>query len=202
MKKIELRIVALSHSVSQSNNYAVVLGEMIGLRRIPIVIGSFEAQAIAVAMEKMTPNRPLTHDLFKQTLEAFKVEIKEIIINNLLDGLFYARLICEREGEIIELDSRTSDAIALAVRFQCPIFTYEFILDTAGVELDESTQTEIEEESDDEMEEKPGKDKQSSLSTYSLESLQNMLLQVLEEENYEKAATIRDEIDKRKRDLD
>ena len=202
MKKIELRIVALSHSVSQSNNYAVVLGEMIGLRRIPIVIGSFEAQAIAVAMEKMTPNRPLTHDLFKQTLEAFKVEIKEIIINNLLDGIFYARLICEREGEIIELDSRPSDAIALAVRFQCPIFTYEFILDTAGVELDESTQTEIEEESDDEMDEKPGKDKQSSLSTYSLESLQNMLLQVLEEENYEKAATIRDEIDKRKRDLD
>ncbi|MCF8300083.1 MAG: DUF151 domain-containing protein [Haliscomenobacter sp.] len=202
MKKIELRIVALSHSVSQSNNYAVVLGEMIGLRRIPIVIGSFEAQAIAVAMEKMTPNRPLTHDLFKQTLEAFKVEIKEIIINNLLDGIFYARLICEREGEIIELDSRTSDAIALAVRFQCPIFTYEFIIDTAGVELDESTQTEIEEESDDEMDEKPGNDKQSSLSTYSLESLQNMLLQVLEEENYEKAATIRDEIDKRKRDLD
>ena len=90
MKKIELRIVALSHSVSQSNNYAVVLGEMVGLRRIPIVIGSFEAQAIAVAMEKMTPNRPLTHDLFKQTLEAFKVEIKEIIINNLLDGIFYA----------------------------------------------------------------------------------------------------------------
>jgi hypothetical protein len=202
MKKIELRIVALSHSVSQSNNYAVVLGEMVGLRRIPIVIGSFEAQAIAVAMEKMTPNRPLTHDLFKQTLEAFKVEIKEIIINNLLDGIFYARLICEREGEIIELDSRTSDAIALAVRFQCPIFTYEFIMDTAGVELDESTQTDIEEESDDEMEEKPGKNKQSSLSTYSLESLQNMLLQVLEEENYEKAATIRDEIDKRKRALD
>ena len=202
MKKIELRIVALSHSVSQSNNYAVVLGEMVGLRRIPIVIGSFEAQAIAVAMEKMTPNRPLTHDLFKQTLEAFKVEIKEIIINNLLDGIFYARLICEREGEIIELDSRTSDAIALAVRFQCPIFTYEFILDTAGVELDESTQADIEEESDDEMEEKPGKNKQSSLSTYSLDSLQNMLLQVLEEENYEKAATIRDEIDKRKRALD
>ncbi len=202
MKKIELRIVALSHSVSQSNNYAVVLGEMVGLRRIPIVIGSFEAQAIAVAMEKMTPNRPLTHDLFKQTLEAFKVEIKEIIINNLLDGIFYARLICEREGEIIELDSRTSDAIALAVRFQCPIYTYEFILDTAGVELDESTQADIEEESDDEIDEKPGKNKQSSLSTYSLESLQNMLLQVLEEENYEKAATIRDEIDKRKRDLD
>jgi bifunctional DNase/RNase len=175
---------------------------MIGLRRIPIVIGSFEAQAIAVAMEKMTPNRPLTHDLFKQTLEAFKVELKEVIINNLLDGIFYARLICEREGEVIELDSRTSDAIALAVRYQCPIYTYEFILDTAGVELDESIQNDLEEENEDEIDVKPGKDKQSSLSTYSLESLQNMLLQVLEEENYEKAASIRDEIDKRKRDLD
>jgi bifunctional DNase/RNase len=135
-------------------------------------------------------------------LEAFKVELKEVIINNLLDGIFYARLICEREGEVIELDSRTSDAIALAVRYQCPIYTYEFILDTAGVELDESIQNDLEEENEDEIDVKPGKDKQSSLSTYSLESLQNMLLQVLEEENYEKAATIRDEIDKRKRDLD
>ncbi|MEY3323581.1 MAG: hypothetical protein RLZZ417_3164 [Bacteroidota bacterium] len=202
MKKIELRIVALSHSVSQSNNYAVVLGEITGQRRIPIVIGSFEAQAIAVAMEKMTPNRPLTHDLFKNTLEAFKIEIKEIIINNLLDGIFYAKLICEREGEIIELDSRTSDAIALAVRFQCPVYTYEFIIDTAGVELDESANEEIEEEEADDMSEKPVKEKQNALSSYSLESLQNMLLQVLEEENYEKAASIRDEIDKRKRDLD
>jgi uncharacterized protein len=202
MKKIELRIVALSHSVSQSNNYAVVLGEITGQRRIPIVIGSFEAQAIAVAMEKMTPNRPLTHDLFKNALEAFKIEIKEIIINNLLDGIFYAKLICEREGEIIELDSRTSDAIALAVRFQCPVYTYEFIIDTAGVELDESANEEIEEEEADDMSEKPVKEKQNALSSYSLESLQNMLLQVLEEENYEKAASIRDEIDKRKRDLD
>jgi len=202
MKKIELRIVALSHSVSQSNNYAVVLGEVTGQRRIPIVIGSFEAQAIAVAMEKMVPNRPLTHDLFKQSLEAFKVELKEVIINNLLDGIFYARLICEREGEVIELDSRTSDAIALAVRFQCPIYTYEFIIDTAGVELDESIQNELEEEDADELEEKPIREKQNSLSSYSLESLQNMLSQVLEEENYEKAAAIRDEIDKRKRELD
>ncbi len=202
MKKVELRIVALSHSVSQSNNYAVVLGEVTGQRRIPIVIGSFEAQAIAVAMEKMVPNRPLTHDLFKQSLEAFKVELKEVIINNLLDGIFYARLICEREGEVIELDSRTSDAIALAVRFQCPIHTYEFIIDTAGVELDESIQNDLEEEDADELEEKPTREKQNSLSSYSLESLQNMLSQVLEEENYEKAAAIRDEIDKRKRELD
>jgi len=202
MKKIELRIVALSHSVSQSNNYAVVLGEISGQRRIPIVIGSFEAQAIAVAMEKMVPNRPLTHDLFKQSLEAFKIELKEIIINNLLDGIFYSKLICEREGEIIELDSRTSDAIALAVRFECPIYTYEFIIDTAGVELDENANEEIEEEDSDDIGKKPDIEQKSSLNSYSLESLQNMLSQVLEEENYEKAAAIRDEIDKRKRDLD
>mgnify|MGYP001289339031 CR=1 FL=1 len=202
MKKIELRIVALSHSVSQSNNYAVVLGEISGLRRIPIVIGSFEAQAIAVAMEKMTPNRPLTHDLFKNTIEAFRIEIKEIVINNLLDGIFYAKLICEREGEIIEMDSRTSDAIALAVRFQCPIYTYEFIIDTAGVELEENSNEEIEEEESDNLIGKNANEKQEALSSYSLESLQNMLMQVLEEENYEKAAIIRDEIDKRKRDLD
>lgn len=202
MKKIELRIVALSHSVSQSNNYAVVLGEISGLRRIPIVIGSFEAQAIAVAMEKMRPNRPLTHDLFKNTIEAFRIEIKEIVINNLLDGIFYAKLICEREGEIIEMDSRTSDAIALAVRFQCPIYTYEFIIDTAGVELEENSNEEIEEEESDNLIGKNANEKQEALSSYSLESLQNMLMQVLEEENYEKAAIIRDEIDKRKRDLD
>jgi bifunctional DNase/RNase len=202
MKKVELKIIALSHSVSQSNNYAVVLGEISGQRRIPIVIGSFEAQAIAVAMEKMVPNRPLTHDLFKNSLEAFKIKLKEIIINNLLDGIFYAKLICEREGEIIELDSRTSDAIALSVRFHCPIYTYEFIIDTAGVELDESIQDDSDEDDAELPADKSGKEKQNPLSSYSLESLQNMLQQVLEEENYEKAASIRDEIDKRKRALD
>ena len=144
MKKIELDIVALSHSVTQSHNYAVVLGEQDGSRRLPIVIGGFEAQAIAVAMERMTPNRPLTHDLFKNTLETFDVELKEVIINNLLDGIFYARLICVKEGELVEIDSRTSDALAMAVRFNCPIFTYEFILDAAGVILEEP-----EEESDE-----------------------------------------------------
>ncbi len=138
MKKIELDIVALSHSVTQSHNYAVVLGEQGGSRRLPIVIGGFEAQAIAVAMERMTPNRPLTHDLFKNTLDTFNVDLKEVVINNLLDGIFYARLICLKEGEMIEIDSRTSDALAMAVRFNCPIFTYEFILDAAGVVLEDT----------------------------------------------------------------
>ena len=136
MKKIQLDIVALSHSVTQSHNYAVVLGEQDGSRRLPIVIGGFEAQAIAVAMERMTPNRPLTHDLFKNVLLTFDIDLQEIIINNLQDGIFYAKLICLRNGELIEIDSRTSDALAMAVRFECPIYTYEFILDRAGVVLE------------------------------------------------------------------
>ncbi|MCB9081345.1 MAG: bifunctional nuclease family protein [Lewinellaceae bacterium] len=199
MKKIELNIVALSHSVSQSNNYAVVLGETEGTRRLPIVIGSFEAQAIAVAMERMAPNRPLTHDLFKNTLEAFQIQIQEVVINNLLDGVFYARLVCERNGEAIEIDSRTSDALALAVRFGCPIFTFEFILDAAGVVLEEE---EIGEE-----DQPPSSSSSSSavstaagnpLASYTIEALTRMLEEVLAEENYERAAEIRDEIERRK----
>ncbi|MEL6390989.1 MAG: bifunctional nuclease family protein, partial [Bacteroidota bacterium] len=121
MIKIQLDIVALSHSVTQSHNYAVVLGETGGQRRLPVVIGGFEAQAIAVAMEQMAPNRPLTHDLFKNTLETFDIDLREVVINNLLDGVFYAKLICDKDGTEYEIDSRTSDAIALAVRFDCPI---------------------------------------------------------------------------------
>ena len=197
MKKIELDIVALSHSVTQSHNYAVVLGEQDGSRRLPIVIGGFEAQAIAVAMERMTPNRPLTHDLFKNTLETFDVELKEVIINNLLDGIFYARLICVKEGELVEIDSRTSDALAMAVRFNCPIFTYEFILDAAGVILEEP------EEESDESSTKGSQSKKkpvaagSTLSQFSKDDLTQMLSDVLEEEDYERAAEIRDELKRR-----
>jgi bifunctional DNase/RNase len=195
MKKVKLEIVALSHSVTQSNNYAVVLGEEGGPRRLPIVIGGFEAQAIAVAMERMTPNRPLTHDLFKQTLETFQIELKEIIINNLLDGIFYARLICLKEGEIYEIDSRTSDALAMAVRFKCPIFTYEFILDAAGVvlEANEEEGSKAEEPVSAQSEEK-----KSSLTQLSMEDLNNQLEEALAKEDYEQAARIRDEINRRK----
>ena len=193
MRKIELDIVALSHSVTQSHNYAVVLGEQSGSRRLPIVIGSFEAQAIAVAMERMTPNRPLTHDLFKNTLETFNIELKEVVINNLLDGIFYARLICIKDGEIIEIDSRTSDALAMAVRFDCPIYTYEFILDAAGVVLED----EAEEGEGAPAAEPDTPEKKASLSSYSVEDLRRMLDEVLGEENYERAAEIRDEIDRR-----
>jgi len=195
MRKIELDIVALSHSVTQSHNYAVVLGEQGGSRRLPIVIGSFEAQAIAVAMERMTPNRPLTHDLFKNTLETFNIELKEVVINNLLDGIFYARLICIKDGEIIEVDSRTSDALAMAVRFDCPIYTYEFILDAAGVVLEDEGDEDMGEPAEAEVPEK-----KASLSSYSVEDLRKMLDEVLNEENYERAAEIRDEIDRRQQE--
>ncbi|MCO6491058.1 MAG: bifunctional nuclease family protein, partial [Phaeodactylibacter sp.] len=183
MRKIELDIVALSHSVTQSHNYAVVLGEQGGSRRLPIVIGSFEAQAIAVAMERMTPNRPLTHDLFKNTLETFNIELKEVIINNLLDGIFYARLICIKDSEIIEIDSRTSDALAMAVRFNCPIYTYEFILDAAGVVLEETEEEGAPAEQRNQPASRP-----AALSSYSIDALNKMLEEVLAEENYERAA--------------
>ncbi len=205
MKKIELDIVALSHSVTQSHNYAVVLGEQDGSRRLPIVIGGFEAQAIAVAMERMTPNRPLTHDLFKNTLETFEVELKEVVINNLLDGIFYARLICLKDGEEFEIDSRTSDALAMAVRFNCPIFTYEFILDAAGVILEDSEEEGAEKQTPEEKSKRTSGKKSrrkkavvgNALTSYTTDELSKMLEEVLADEDYERAAKIRDEIKRR-----
>lgn len=191
MKKIQLDIVALSHSVTQSHNYAVVLGEQQGSRRLPIVIGGFEAQAIAVAMERMTPNRPLTHDLFKNVLLTFDIDLQEIIINNLQDGIFYAKLICLRNGEVLEIDSRTSDALAMAVRFECPIYTYEFILDRAGVVLEET------EEGAEVVSTRQEVSAVKRLSSYSVDELSQMLEEVLASEDYERAAEIRDEINRR-----
>lgn len=193
MKRIELDIVALSHSMTQSHNYAVVLGERRGQRRLPIVIGSFEAQAIAVAMERMVPNRPLTHDLFKSTLDTFGIQLKEVVINNLLDGIFYARLVCTKNGELFEIDSRTSDAIAMAVRFECPIFTYDFILEAAGVVLEEQEEA----EGGAGAPRAPAPIDSSALETYPIEALQRRLQEVLEAEDYETAAKIRDELKRR-----
>jgi len=181
--------MALSHSVTQSHNYAVVLGEENGKRRLPIVIGGFEAQAIAVALENMTPNRPLTHDLFKNTLDAFNIEIKEVVINNLLDGIFYAQLICEQDGNVMQIDARTSDAISMAVRYGCPIYTFEFIMESAGVILDEDEETKTN---------APTKPKGSSIETMSLAGLERLLEEALEKEDYERAAQIRDIITKKK----
>ena len=198
MKKIKLEIVALSHAITRNHSYAVVLGEQKGFRRLPIVIGGAEAQAIAVAMEDMAPTRPLTHDLMKSILETLEVDLKEVIINNLLDGVFYAKLVCVKDGEEIEIDSRTSDALALAVRFECPIYTYEFILDSAGIVLEESQKMT---ESEDLKEvKKVVKEKASAtedLSIYSVKELDKLLLEALEKEDYERAAKLRDELNKR-----
>ena len=128
MNKIGLEIIGLSYSQTQSGAYALVLGEKAGIRRLPIIIGGFEAQAIAIELENMTPSRPLTHDLCKTFAYTFEIKIKEVIIYNLVEGIFFAKLICNQNGKEVEIDARTSDAIALAVRFNCPVYTFEFIL--------------------------------------------------------------------------
>ena len=200
MRKIELEITGLSHTITQSQSYAVLLAEVGGLRKLPIVIGAFEAQAIAVAIEKLNINRPLSHDLIKNILGAFEIQLKEVIIDNLQDGIFFAKLICEKDGQEIDIDSRTSDALALAVRFECPIYTYEFILESAGTILtDESKDDDDDEASDlDELAEElsaiASKDELSQVST---EDLKAKLEEALASEDYEKAARIRDEIERR-----
>ncbi|MBK9729984.1 MAG: bifunctional nuclease family protein [Chitinophagaceae bacterium] len=202
MKKIELEIVALSHSITQSHSYAVVLGEVSGIRRLPIVIGGFEAQAIAVALEKMNPTRPLTHDLMRSICQSFNIEVKEVIINNLLDGIFYSQLVCKRGNELIEVDSRTSDALALAVRFDCPIYTYEFILDSAGLILEEPVKEEKLEVKERKSEKKSGTTtavKSMDLARQSLPELNLLLQTLLEKEDYEQAIMVRDEISRRKK---
>ena len=193
MKKIELEIVALSHSITQTHSYAVVLGEVNGLRRLPIVIGGFEAQAIAVALEKMQPSRPLTHDLMKNFMNAFNVELMEIVINDLQEGIFYSKLVCVNEHDTVEIDSRTSDALALAVRFGCPIFTYDHILESAGILMEDTNKK----KSDIPVEEASPATREE-LAKMSLDELQTLLNEVLEQEDYIRAIAIRDEINKRK----
>jgi uncharacterized protein len=199
MKKIKLEITGLSYSQTQSGAYALVLSEQSGKRRLPIIIGGFEAQAIAIELEKMAPTRPLTHDLFKSFAESFSISVKEVIIYNLVEGIFHAKLICQQDGaNDVEVDARTSDAIALAVRFHCPIYTYEFILSSSGIIVDEADGDEAEavvkEESALERASEPG----NELSSLSKEELKQMLKTAIEDEAYEKAGRIRDELEKRK----
>ncbi len=192
MKKIELEIVALSHSITQTNSYAVVLGEVNGLRKLPIVIGGFEAQAIAVALERMKPTRPLTHDLMKNFMMAFTIDLHEVIISDLQEGIFYSKLLCSSESDTVEIDSRTSDALALAVRFGCPIYIYENIFDIAGVENPDTEEVSAQQVSENES-------VRSDLRSMSLEELNNLLNEVLEQEDYIRAIAIRDEINARKK---
>lgn len=193
MKKIELEIVALSHSITQTNSYAVVLGEVNGLRRLPIVIGGFEAQAIAVALERMKPTRPLTHDLMKNFMMAFTIDLHEVIISDLQEGIFYSKLVCSSESDTVEIDSRTSDALALAVRFGCPIYIYENIFDVAGVENTEGEEVSVSKSPE------PGISTSQDLRSMSLDELNLLLNEVLEQEDYIRAIAIRDEINARKK---
>jgi hypothetical protein len=192
MQKIELEIVALSHSITQSNSYAVILGEVGGLRRLPIVIGGFEAQAIAVALENMNPSRPLTHDLMKNFMTAFDIALQEVYICDLQEGIFYSKLVCFTANDTIEIDSRTSDALALAVRFGCPIYVNAEILEQAGIE-NEGGEKERTTVSAQNMQ----ADSENDLSKLSLSELNTLLNEVLEQEDYIRAIDIRDEIAKR-----
>ncbi len=200
MKKIELEIVALSHSITQTHSYAVVLGEVNGLRRLPIVIGGFEAQAIAVALEKMAPSRPLTHDLMKNFLNAFAIDLHEIIICDLQEGIFYSKLVCSGENDTVEIDSRTSDAIALAVRFGCPIYTYENILESAGILMEDTgAQGKKKKAKQEVLVEEDRPTGNEDLKTMTLEELNHLLTEVLDNEDYIRAIAIRDEINSRRK---
>jgi len=201
MKKVKLDIVGLSYSQTQSGAYALVLGEVNGRRRLPIIIGAFEAQAIAIEIEKMTPSRPLTHDLFKSLADTFNLSIQEIIIYNLVDGVFYAKLICTDGRATHEIDARTSDAIALAVRFNALIYTYEFILASAGIVIEGNdflfleNMDSIAKEPDADI--TPTSSKSQGYGDLTLEELQQKLQQAIADEAYEKAARLRDELNKR-----
>ena len=203
MGLIKLTIKGISYSQTQTGAYALVLSEMEGGRTLPIIIGAFEAQSIAIALEKeIRPPRPLTHDLFKTFSDRFSIKIKEVIIHKLVDGVFFSSLICQKDGVEEVIDARTSDAIAIAVRFQAPIFTYENILDKAGVFLkiedelglnDLSETEEISSEEEDLLE----VDTKSLDSKLSVSELNDQLDKAIADENYELAAKIRDEISKK-----
>ncbi len=199
MKKVKLDIIGFSYSQTQAGAYALVLGEVKGKRRLPIIIGGFEAQAIAIQLEKMTPSRPLTHDLFKNFADTFNIKLKEVIIYNLVEGIFYAKLISDDTEKEVEIDARTSDAIALAVRFDCPIYTYEFILSAAGIILEdqpkEGGMPAIQEPVEKKISAKDDKD----LSKKSTEELKELLKAAIDGEKYERASHIRDELNKRKK---
>ena len=206
MSLVRLDIKGISYSQTQSGAYALILKEVKGKRTLPIIIGAFEAQAIAIALEKeIKPPRPLIHDLFKTFAERFNIIVKQVIIHKLVDGVFYSSLICEQDKIEQIIDSRTSDAVALAIRFNAPIFTYENILDKAGVLLDprEAAQQireiqEADEEIDELISEIEDIVKGSDFENLSLEELQTKLQLAVEDENYELAAKLRDEIEKRK----
>jgi len=195
--KIRLEILGLSSSQSQSGSFALVLGEVNGNRRLPIIIGMFEAQAIAIEIERITPNRPMTHDLFKSFAHNFNFDVNEVLISDLKEGVFFAKLICGNGDRTVEIDSRPSDAIAIGIRFGVPIFTYEAVLSEAGIILTD----EVTEEGKGVLEEEEQVTASTSageeLKDYSTDKLQDLLKEALVNEDYERAAKIRDEMNKR-----
>ena len=206
MSLVKLTIKGISYSQTQNGAYALILNEVDGERKLPIVIGAFEAQSIAIALEKeIKPPRPLTHDLFKSFADRFDIIVKQVIIHKLVDGVFYSSIICERDKIEEIIDARTSDAIALALRFQAPIFTYKNILDKAGVYLNNPTEVENQEKEDEGVLSEPetfGIENKGNVSddlykTLSLSELYEALDKAVQDEDYEKAAKIRDEISKR-----
>ena len=204
MAKIKLNVLGISYSQTQSGAYALVLSEEEGNRRIPIIVGGFEAQAIAIELEGLAPPRPLTHDLFKNFADAYGIHIMEVNIHKLEDGVFFANILCDNGGERITMDARTSDAIALALRFKCPIYTTEEIVEKAGIVLDFEKGSELENpeiSKEGETEEPPVERKKTAprtdLSNTSMEDLKSMLAEAVSKEDYEKASEIRDEINRR-----
>lgn len=198
MEKIQLQIVGLSYSQTQDNAYVLILVEEHGERRMPIIIGGAEAQAIAIELEKMKPPRPLTHDLFKSLADSFEIIVNEVIIYKLQEGIFYAKILVSKDGNVVDIDSRTSDAVALAVRFNCPIYTTSDVLERAGIVLEVQKQTDtkdanIDNDFDDLAE--------PEIRFATDEELQVMLSSAIETEDYELASRIRDEIKQRKEDL-
>ena len=200
MKKIRLEISGITYSQTQSGSYVLTLSEVSGKRKLPIVIGGFEAQAIAIELEKMAPNRPLTHDLFKSFCEAYNVMVTEVIIYKFHEGVFYAKIICIKENEVTEIDSRTSDAIAIGVRFNCPIYSYNSVLDEVGNTKELGEFDEDDDSSDEDNIEQLELDDPFDVfsdDNDSIEELQNKLKEAIEREEYEIASNLRDEIAKR-----
>jgi len=194
MEKIRLEIIGMSYSQSQSGAYALILGEVKGKRRLPIIIGGFEAQAIAIELEKMKPSRPLTHDLFKRFADTFNIVIKEVNINKFIEGVFHAELVCHDGQSEHRIDTRTSDAVALALRFKCPVYTNEKIMSAAGIVVDDKK------EGDNIVEEKivPSANK-NKFENYTSTELKEMLQKAIDREEYEEASRIRDELNLRKK---
>ncbi|MBS1582055.1 MAG: bifunctional nuclease family protein [Bacteroidetes bacterium] len=193
MEKVELKFLRITYSHTHAGAYALILAEMHGDRRLPIIIGGVEAQAIAIQVENIKPARPLTHDLFKNLSDQLGITLKEVVINDLVEGIFHAKLVLEQNGTEVEVDARSSDAIALALRFECPIHTFEFIMSAAGLKVEDGD----EEKEGTEKGEKTEKTEKKNIRSATLEDLHQLLQDALDNEDYERASKLRDELKRR-----